>query len=94
MILSLLLLLLGFMVCLLLTPWVIRLALRSNIGLDAPDETRKRHDNPVPRLGGIPIICALSLGLVLILCIDPEAAYLPFSRAARLALHVRARPLG
>ena len=37
MILSLLLFVLAFLVCVLLTPWVIRLAHRSQMGLDAPD---------------------------------------------------------
>jgi UDP-GlcNAc:undecaprenyl-phosphate GlcNAc-1-phosphate transferase len=74
MILSLLLFLLGFLICLLLTPWVIRLAQRANIGLDAPNETRKRHETALPRLGGVPIICALSIGLVLILSVFPDCA--------------------
>jgi UDP-GlcNAc:undecaprenyl-phosphate GlcNAc-1-phosphate transferase len=74
MILSLLLFLLGFFICLLLTPWVISLALRGKIGLDNPNETRKRHDEPIPRLGGMPIICALSVGLLLILNLRPDCA--------------------
>jgi UDP-GlcNAc:undecaprenyl-phosphate GlcNAc-1-phosphate transferase len=74
MILSLLLFLLGFLICLLVTPWVIRLARVGNIGLDTPDENRKRHDTPIPRLGGMPIMCALSIGLLLILNTRPECA--------------------
>jgi UDP-GlcNAc:undecaprenyl-phosphate GlcNAc-1-phosphate transferase len=74
MILSLLLFLLGFLICVLLTPWVIQLAQRGNIGLDAPDQTRKRHDRPIPRLGGMPIIFALSIGLFLILGASPGSA--------------------
>jgi UDP-GlcNAc:undecaprenyl-phosphate GlcNAc-1-phosphate transferase len=74
MILSLLLFLLGFLICVLLTPWVIRLAKRANIGMDAPNENRKRHDVPIPRLGGMPIICALSIGLLLILSARPDCA--------------------
>ncbi|HEX4086989.1 MAG TPA: MraY family glycosyltransferase [Chthoniobacteraceae bacterium] len=70
--LSLLLFLLGFLICVLLTPWVIRLALRGSIGLDSPNESRKRHEAPIPRLGGMPIICALSIGLLLIMCVRPE----------------------
>ncbi len=75
MILSLLLFLLGFLICVLLTPWVIRLAHRANIGLDAPNQNRKRQETPIPRLGGMPIICALSVGLLLILSIRPECAH-------------------
>jgi len=74
MILSVLLFLLGFLICVLLTPWVTRLALRGNIGMDAPNLSRKRHDAPIPRLGGMPIICALSIGLLLILTIRPDCA--------------------
>lgn len=74
MILSLLLFLLGFMICLLLTPWVIRLAQKGNFGLDDPNQNRKRHSAPVPRLGGMPIISALSIGLVLILSVSPECS--------------------
>jgi UDP-GlcNAc:undecaprenyl-phosphate GlcNAc-1-phosphate transferase len=73
MILSLLLFLLGFFICALLTPWVIRLAHRAQLGLDAPDQNRKRHEVPIPRLGGMPIMCALSVGLLLILTIRPES---------------------
>jgi UDP-GlcNAc:undecaprenyl-phosphate GlcNAc-1-phosphate transferase len=72
MILSLLLFLLGFLICVLLTPWVIRLARRARMGLDAPNETRKRHETPIPRLGGMPIMCAISVGLLLIMGNRPE----------------------
>ena len=74
MIISLFLFLLGFLICVLLTPWVIRLARRANIGLDTPDQTRKRHTTPIPRLGGMPVICALSVGLLVILGLRPECA--------------------
>ena len=74
MILSLLLFLLGFLICLLITPWVIQLARRGNIGLDIPNENRKRQDTPLPRLGGMPIISALSVGLLLILWQRPECS--------------------
>ena len=74
MILSLLLFLLGFLICFLLTPWVIRLSHRANLGLDAPDQTRKRHETPIPRIAGMPIICSLSIGLLLILTSRPDCA--------------------
>ena len=72
--LSLFLFALGFLICVLLTPWVIRLANRAKLGLDAPDQNRKRHDKANPRLGGMPIICALSVGLLLILSTAPSCA--------------------
>jgi UDP-GlcNAc:undecaprenyl-phosphate GlcNAc-1-phosphate transferase len=78
MILSLVLFLLGFLICLLLTPWVIRLAHRANLGLDAPDENRKRQEVPIPRLGGMPIMCALSVGLMVILFTRPDCATIFF----------------
>src|ERR1051326_422213 len=73
MILSLLLFALAFCIAFLTTPWVIRLAERSSLGLDAPDETRKRHDRQIPRLGGMPILLALSVALILILLVRPES---------------------
>lgn len=73
MILSLLLFALGFCVAVLTTPWVIRLATHGSIGLDSPTETRKRHTLPIPRLGGMPIILALSIGLICILARKPES---------------------
>ena len=94
MILSLLLFLLSFLICVLLTPWVIRLAERANIGLDAPTETRKRQDAPIPRLGGMPIICALSIGLLLILGTRPECASSFFPVLLGSLLHVRPGPVG
>jgi len=42
--------------------WVLRR--KGVIGLDAPDGKRKRHDRPIPRLGGGPIFLALMLGIV------------------------------
>src|SRR5688572_9493425 len=57
---------LGFLVSVVLTPWVIRLA-HSGIGLDAADGARKFQVVPVPRLGGMPIMVALSAGLIVIL---------------------------
>ena len=72
--LSLFLFALGFLICVLLTPWVIRLAHRAQLGLDVPDQNRKHHDAAIPRLGGMPIMCALSVGLLLILSTAPSCA--------------------
>ena len=55
------------------TPWVIRLA-NVGIGMDSPDQTRKRHAAPVPRLGGAPVMLATSLCLIVILVLTPENA--------------------
>lgn len=74
MFLSLLLFALGFCISVLTTPWVIQLAKRSSFGLDDANESRKRHTGQIPRLGGMPIILALSVGLILILAREPSAA--------------------
>jgi UDP-GlcNAc:undecaprenyl-phosphate GlcNAc-1-phosphate transferase len=78
MIYSVVFFLVGFLVSVLTTPWVIRLASRG-IGMDTPDSTRKRQDVPVPRLGGAPVMLATSLGLIVILSLKPEnaAAWFP-----------------
>ncbi|HEX8295212.1 MAG TPA: MraY family glycosyltransferase [Chthoniobacteraceae bacterium] len=71
MISSFLFLLMGFLIAVLCTPWVIRLSQRG-IGLDYANETRKTHAEPIPRLGGMPLMLAMSLGLMLILSLQPE----------------------
>lgn len=68
---SVLFCLLGFLVALFTTPWVIRLSQRG-IGLDMPHESRKRQKGAIPRLGGAPIMLATSLGLIIILAIHPD----------------------
>jgi len=55
---------LSFLVCFLLTPLVRNSLNRAGL-LDAPDGTRKRHQQPVPRLGGVPIMSAVVLSLAL-----------------------------
>jgi UDP-GlcNAc:undecaprenyl-phosphate GlcNAc-1-phosphate transferase len=37
---------------------------RSRIGIDSPDERRKSHPAPVPRLGGLPIFITLICGFI------------------------------
>ncbi len=56
---------LGFAIALLCTPWVIRFS-EKGVGLDDPNLTRKRHARPVSRLGGMPIMLAVSVGMILI----------------------------
>jgi UDP-GlcNAc:undecaprenyl-phosphate GlcNAc-1-phosphate transferase len=64
--------LLGLVIALLLTPPTIGLA-RRGIGLDTPNETRKRHAAPIPRLGGAPIFVATHVGLAAIFAVDPKS---------------------
>ncbi len=59
----------GFLISLLSTPWVIRLS-AGGIGLDTPNESRKQHSAAIPRLGGAPIMLAVSLSLILIFALD------------------------
>ncbi len=64
----------GFLVSVILTPWMIRLA-HAGVGLDAPDEGRKRQDSPVPRIGGIPLMFSLVLGVIVILWLQPMRSF-------------------
>jgi len=73
MIFTLLFFALGFLVSLLCTPWVIRLSERG-VGLDYAHETRKKQEHPIPRLGGMPLMLAISLGLIVILTARPTNA--------------------
>jgi UDP-GlcNAc:undecaprenyl-phosphate GlcNAc-1-phosphate transferase len=73
MIYSLLFLIFGFLVSLLTTPWIIRLA-ETGVGLDTPNESRKTQETPIPRLGGAPIMLAVSLALIAILFMQPAKA--------------------
>jgi UDP-GlcNAc:undecaprenyl-phosphate GlcNAc-1-phosphate transferase len=72
MILSACFFLLGWVLAVVLTPWVIRICQRG-IGLDDPNETRKTQAIPIPRLGGAPIVVAARVGVALIFWIDRKA---------------------
>jgi UDP-GlcNAc:undecaprenyl-phosphate GlcNAc-1-phosphate transferase len=73
MIYALLFFVLGFVVSVLTTPSVIRLAHRG-IGLDYAHETRKKQEMPIPRLGGMPLMLATSAGLLVIFAARPTNA--------------------
>lgn len=64
----------GFLISVILTPWMIRLA-HSGVGMDTPDEGRKRQAAPVPRIGGIPLMFSLVLGVILILWMQPHRSF-------------------
>ena len=64
----------GFLVAVILTPWMIRIA-RGGVGMDAPDEGRKRQDAPIPRIGGIPLMFSLVLGVMVILWLQPLRSF-------------------
>src|SRR6186713_3066580 len=65
MIYTLLFFAIGFIVAVFCTPWVIRLSNRG-IGLDYAHESRKKQEVPIPRLGGMPLIMSMSVGLLVI----------------------------
>ena len=64
----------GFLISVILTPWMIRLA-HVGVGLDAPDEGRKRQASPIPRIGGIPLMFAVVLGVIVILWMQPARSF-------------------
>ncbi len=45
---------------------------KGGIGVDHPDEYRKKHDRPVSRLGGLPIFLALCAGFIALSVRSPE----------------------
>jgi UDP-GlcNAc:undecaprenyl-phosphate/decaprenyl-phosphate GlcNAc-1-phosphate transferase len=71
MILSACFFLVGWIVAIFMTPWMIRLSERG-IGLDDPNETRKQQDRPVSRLGGAPLCVAALVGLAMNFWIGPK----------------------
>ncbi|MEP6670965.1 MAG: MraY family glycosyltransferase [Chthoniobacter sp.] len=73
MIYTLLFFVLGFVISVFCTPWVIRLAHRG-IGLDYAHESRKKQAVPIPRLGGMPLMLAVSTGLLVIFALRPSSA--------------------
>ncbi len=64
----------GFLVSVILTPWMIRLA-HSGVGLDMPGEARKKQTTPIPRIGGIPLMFSLVLGVIVILIMQPLRSF-------------------
>ncbi|MEM9281786.1 MAG: MraY family glycosyltransferase [Verrucomicrobiota bacterium] len=61
----------GLGVAIVSTPLVIRFA-RSGVGLDSPDRYRKNHEQPVSRLGGLPIFLSLLLVGICATIIQPR----------------------
>ena len=64
---------LSLILCLLFTPLCRDAAL--NLGLvDVPDDVRKRHGRPIPRIGGLAIMMAYTGALALMLSLAPAKA--------------------
>lgn len=66
---------LAFVLCLVLTPLCRDLFLRFNI-VDHPDEFRKLHVKPIPRIGGIPIVLSYAGALAIMVLFAPHTARL------------------
>ena len=62
---------LAFIFCLALTPLCRDLAIRLGF-VDQPDGLRKMHRQPVPRIGGVPIVLAYAIALVIMLLAAPH----------------------
>ena len=59
----------AFLISLALTPQAIRLG-HMGFALDHPNENRKKHGRPIPRLGGLPIMITLTIGALVVLYLD------------------------
>ncbi len=83
MFLTLLLGLLSFVLCFIFTPMCRAIALRYNL-VDKPDEARKFHATPTPRVGGLAIVLAYATALGLMLLIPPSNTQLHIQHHALL----------
>lgn len=63
MILSFIFFIFGFLVAIVMTPWIIDFSGKRHLGLDDPNSNRKRHIQPISRLGGVPIVIAITVAL-------------------------------
>jgi UDP-GlcNAc:undecaprenyl-phosphate GlcNAc-1-phosphate transferase len=61
----------GWIVSVFFIPWMFKVS-RRGIGLDDPNETRKRQETPVSRLGGLPIVISLIAGMTINWWTDPK----------------------
>ena len=65
----------SFVLSLFLTPLVRNLALRVGL-VDRPDDQRKTHKTPVPRVGGIAVIAATAGAYALLLLVRLSAGHI------------------
>ncbi len=61
----------AFILCLILTPIIRDLFLKLEL-VDMPDNDRKRHARPIPRVGGIPIAVAYVAAVGIMACVAPQ----------------------
>ena len=72
---------LAFLLCLLLTPLCRNFAIRLGL-VDQPDGVRKMHRQPIPRIGGIPIVLSYAIALGIMLLCAPSWARLSVQHRA------------
>lgn len=79
--------LLSFVLCMIYTPVCRVIALRFNL-VDTPDETRKMHATPTPRVGGFAIVLAYAtaLGLMLLVPVTNEHLHIQHYALLRVLL--------
>lgn len=53
-----------FIICLILTPIVIKLCRKYNI-VDVPKDSRRVHSKPMPRIGGVAIVTSMLIGFLI-----------------------------
>src|SRR5262245_6701301 len=63
----------SFALCLLLVPFVSRLARQAGL-LDRPDGRRKIHSHPVPLVGGLAILLAIGIPLLAAVSLSDDVA--------------------
>ncbi|MGI4758406.1 MAG: MraY family glycosyltransferase [Janthinobacterium lividum] len=80
---TLLLGLLSFVLCFIFTPMCRAIAVRYNL-VDKPDQARKFHATPVPRVGGLAIVLAYATALGVMLLIPPSNEQLHIQHQALL----------
>ena len=73
--------LLAFFLCLVVTP-IVRDIFRKAELVDRPDQQRKFHTTPIPRVGGIPIVVSYTGSLALLFLLSPHGVklYIQHSR--------------
>lgn len=69
----------SFVACAALTPLIIAWSRRSGIGLDRPDDVRKKHSGAIPRLGGVAIAAVVLVASLIVVAARPDvrADWLP-----------------
>ncbi|MEG2348715.1 MAG: MraY family glycosyltransferase [Clostridia bacterium] len=73
------LILITFLVCLGITPITIKLAHKFNL-VDMPDNNRRIHQKPMPRVGGIAIVISMLIGFLIYYLITKNIESIAFNK--------------